>query len=97
MVDIVSRGLILLLSSVITVVSIGDVMKANLRSETIKRILLRKNKTQNWLAHRLEISTGYMSQLMEGTRNPSPKLREKIMNYLPDLGFDDLFEMKEMD
>ncbi len=72
-------------------------MKANLRSETIKRILLRKNKTQNWLAHRLEISTGYMSQLMEGTRNPSPKLREKIMNYLPDLGFDDLFEMKEMD
>lgn len=72
-------------------------MKVNLRNETIKRILLRKNKTQNWLAHRLEISTGYMSQLMEGTRNPSPKLREKIMNYLPDFGFDDLFEMKVMD
>lgn len=72
-------------------------MKVNLRNETIKRILLRKNKTQNWLAHRLEISTGYMSQLMEGTRNPSPKLREKIMNYLPDCRFDDLFEIKELD
>lgn len=72
-------------------------MRVKLRSEVIKRILLRKNKTQNWLAHRLEISTGYMSQLMEGTRNPSSKLREKIMNYLPDFGFDDLFEIKDID
>lgn len=72
-------------------------MKANLRSETIKRILCRKNKTQNWLAHRLEISTGYMSQLMEGVRNPSPKLRERIMSCLPECAFDDLFEIKELD
>lgn len=66
-----------------------------LRSKEIKKILIRKNKSQNWLAHRLEISSGYMSQLMDGSRNPSPNLRERIMNNLPEQKFDDLFLIKE--
>lgn len=69
-------------------------MKVNLRSKEIKRILIRKNKSQNWFAHRIEVSTGYMSQLMDGSRCPSPKVREKIMNNLPDYSFDDLFAIK---
>lgn len=66
-------------------------MKVLLRSREIKKILIRKNKSQNWFAHRLEISSGYMSQLMDGSRNPSPRIREKMMNYLPEHTFDDLF------
>ena len=66
-------------------------MKVLLRSKKIKKILIRKNKSQNWFAHKLEISSGYMSQLMDGSRNPSPRLREKIMNNLPEHEFDDLF------
>jgi len=75
-------------------VNTGGIMKVNLRSKEIKKILIRKNKSQNWFAHRIEVSTGYMSQLMDGSRCPSPKVREKIMNNLPDYSFDDLFAIK---
>jgi hypothetical protein len=70
-------------------------MKVHLRNKEIKKILIRKNKSQNWLAHRLEISTGYMSQLMDGSRHPSPPLRERIMNNLPEYKFDDLFQIQD--
>ncbi len=70
-------------------------MKVFLRSKEIKKILIRKNKSQNWFAHKLEISSGYMSQLMDGSRNPSPHIREKIMKNLPEHGFDDLFLIME--
>jgi len=72
-------------------------MKVSLKNKEIKKILIRKNKSQNWFAHRLEVSTGYISQLMDGSRNPSPRLREQIMKHLPDHKFDDLFEIKETD
>lgn len=70
-------------------------MKVYLRNKEIKKHLIRKNKSQNWLAYKLEVSTGYMSQLMDGSRNPSPKLRERLMNILTDKKFDDLFEIRE--
>lgn len=75
--------------------TIGAFMKVSLKNKEIKKILIRNNKSQNWLAHRLEVSTGYMSQLMDGSRNPSPKLRERIMDNLSQYTFDDLFEIKE--
>jgi len=71
-------------------------MKIYIRNKEVKKILVRKNKSQNWFAYKLEISSGYMSQLMDGSRNPSPKLRERIMEKLPEHKFDDLFEIKEI-
>ncbi len=71
-------------------------MKVYIRRKEVKKILIRKNKSQNRLACSLEISSGYMSQLMNGSRNPSPKLRERIMKKLPGHKFDDLFEIKEI-
>jgi len=70
-------------------------MRVYLRNKEIEKILIRKNKSQNWFAHKLEVSSGYMSQLMDGSRNPSPRLRERIMNYLQDYKFDDLFLILE--
>jgi len=70
-------------------------MKVYLKSKNLKEILIRKNKSQNWLAYRLEVSSGYMSQLMDGSRIPSPKLRERMMNILIEYKFDDLFIIKE--
>ena len=70
-------------------------MKVLLRSKVIKEIMIRINKSQNWFAHKLEVSSGYMSQLMDGSRNPSPRLRERLMNSLPDYKFDDLFLILE--
>jgi len=67
-----------------------------LKSKEIKKILMRKNKSQNWFAQSLGISSCYISQLLDGSRNPSPKLREKIMVHLPGYKFDKLFLIKEV-
>lgn len=69
-------------------------MKTYLRKNEIKKILIRKNQSQNWLASRIQISSGYICQLLNGSRNPSPKIRERIMNNLPEYSFDDLFEIR---
>lgn len=68
-------------------------MKVKLRSTTIDAHLARRNKSKSWLALKIGISSGYLSQLMDGTRNPSPKVREQIQRTLPDLSFDDLFTL----
>jgi len=62
----------------------------------IKKILARKNMSQNCFAMRLGVSSGYMSQLMSGIRNPSPELRGKILSELKmdESGFDEIFELK---
>ena len=68
-------------------------MKVKLKAELVREVLARKNLSQNWLAQKLETSTGYMSQLMTGIRNPSPEMRDKILelNIFKGYGFDDLF------
>ena len=66
-------------------------MRVYLNALKIKEILARKNKSQNWLAYRLGISTGYISQLLESQRSPSPALRERIIQQLKEHEFDDLF------
>lgn len=70
-------------------------MRVFLKNKQIKECLIRKNKSQNWLAFRLEISSGYLSQLMEGSRNPSPKIRQRLMDILAEHAFDDLFIIKD--
>jgi transcriptional regulator with XRE-family HTH domain len=54
-------------------------------------VIARQNISQNELARRLGITSGYMSQLVCGTRCPSPRLRRKMLEYLDSLNFDDLF------
>ncbi len=71
-------------------------VKAFPKSNEIKKILIRRNISQNYFAILVGPSSGYMSQLMNGSRNPSPILRERIMKKLPKHKFDDLFEIKEI-
>jgi transcriptional regulator with XRE-family HTH domain len=47
------------------------------------------------LALRVGISSGYISQLMCGTRSPSPEVREKFQGVLNPLAFDDIFIIEE--
>ena len=72
-------------------------MVVAIRSEAIRKILARKNMSQNWFAKQLDVSSGYMSQLMTGVRNPSPDLRIKILERLKmdESGFDRIFEIKD--
>jgi len=72
-------------------------MVVAIRKEAIRKILARKNMSQNWFARQLDVSSGYMSQLMTGVRNPSPDLRIKILEKLKmdESGFDKVFEIKD--
>jgi len=74
---------------------IGEAMKVYFKANVIQKKLFRKNKSQNWLAEQFGISSGYMSQLMDGSRNPSPALRIKILKVFRGHEFDDLFVIKE--
>ena len=70
-------------------------MIVRVKSKTIRKWLIRKNKSQNWLAYRAGVSSGYMSQFMDGSRHLSPKLRERLMDIFPDCEFDDIFLIKD--
>lgn len=72
-------------------------MKVKLKPQTLLNLLARKNKSQNWLAVRLDISSGYMSQLIRGKRTPSPEMRERILKYFEQMTFDELFEIANSD
>ena len=49
------------------------------------------NMSQNALARRLGITSGYLSQMMTGTRCPSAEMRKHLQEVLDITSFDDLF------
>lgn len=61
------------------------------------RAIARRNMSQNMLAIKAGSTSGYISQIMCGTRNPSPRMREKLLNALAPLTFDDIFIIEESD
>ncbi len=69
-------------------------MKVQLKSEVIKEYLARRNLSQNALALKVGTTSGYMSQLISATRNPSAKMRIKIQEALKEFDFEKLFIIK---
>jgi transcriptional regulator with XRE-family HTH domain len=61
------------------------------RSEEVRRHLLRRNLSQNHLALKLAVSRGYLSQVLRGHRSPGPVLRGRLMDVLGVPDFDQLF------
>jgi len=59
------------------------------------RAIARRNMSQNMLAIRVGSSSGYISQIMCGTKTTSPRMREKILTVLAPLTFDDIFIIEE--
>ena len=49
------------------------------------------NMSQNELARTIGITSGYLSQLMSGTRCPSAEMRQRLQDVLGFDSFDDLF------
>ena len=69
-------------------------MKVSLKTQTVRRILAKRNLSQNWLAQQLGTNSGYMSQMMTGIRNPSPRMRAKFLTVLKGYRFEDLFTLR---
>ena len=71
------------------------IITVKLNKASVLRAIARRNMSQNMLAIRVGSSSGYISQIMCGTRNPSPRMREKLQNVLSPLTFDDIFIIEE--
>ena len=70
-------------------------IRVRLNQAAVLRAIARRNMSQNMLAIRVGSSSGYISQIMCGTRNPSPRMREKLQSVLSPLTFDDIFIIEE--
>lgn len=70
-------------------------MKVYMNSEYIIKWLTIKCWSQNFLAKKIGISSGYVSQLIHGKRRPSPKLRQRILEVLQHVEFDEIFIIKD--
>ena len=65
--------------------------RVKLSPNRVWELLNRLNMSQNELARMACISSGYLSQLMSGTRCPSAEVRRRLMDVLRVADFDDLF------
>ena len=72
------------------------IIRVRLNQGAVLRAIARRNMSQNMLAIRAGISSGYISQIMCGTRNPSPRVRQKLQDVLAPLTFDDIFIIEEI-
>ena len=71
--------------------------RVKLNPHAVWELLNRRNMTQNELARLLDTSSGYLSQLISGTRCPSAAFRKKLMEILGVTDFDDLFILESAD
>lgn len=66
-------------------------MKVKLKdTDEFKKILMLKGISQRDLAEAVEVAPAYISQIVNGARNPSSKLAKKVTDFLG-LKFDEIF------
>ena len=68
-----------------------------LRSEVAKGLLRQFNMSRNELAELCGLTSGYMSQLFNWERSPSPSARRRIQHTLGVDDFDALFVVVRVD
>ena len=69
-------------------------IRVSLNSKRFEIELAKRNFSQNGFAKSIGMSGGYLSQVVNHTRYPSPKTRQRIQDALG-LQFDDLFIIKK--
>ena len=70
-------------------------MEVKLRAPTFRKVLATKNLSQNSFARLIGTSGGYFSQMITGARNPSPRMRKRIMKVLKEYRFEELFKVND--
>lgn len=68
-------------------------VRVHLKSEAVWAVLNRRGWSQSEMARAVGVSPTYLSRLLREGRAPSPRLRERLLEFLQPLAFDDLFEM----
>lgn len=62
--------------------------------EKLKKLMIVKGFTQRGLAKKIGISSPYATQVVNGTRNPGPKIAKDIADSL-EVEFNDIFFIKD--
>ena len=65
------------------------------KQSAVLRAIARRNMSKNMLAISLDSSNCYISQIIRGKVNPSPRMRAKLQRALAPLAFDDIFIIEE--
>lgn len=68
-------------------------IKAKIKTEEVKMLLVRRNMTQTELGEKTGISRKHIGEYVSGQRNVGAKIRKRIANVLTPSVFDDLFEI----
>ena len=66
-----------------------------LKSDVVRAVLAEAGISQNAFAKLIPVTSGYMSELMHGTKHPSPFIQRRIQYVLGGCRFEDLFEVEE--
>ena len=66
-------------------------VRVSLNRQVLEIAIVRRNISQNGLAQKLGISKSYLSLVVTGKREPSAAMRQRLLDYLRDYTFDDLF------
>jgi transcriptional regulator with XRE-family HTH domain len=69
-------------------------VRVYLRAEFVATEMAKRNMSLQGVARGLKVSPGYVSQLLRGTRRPSPKLRERLQTLFRVEDFDRLFRLE---
>ncbi len=70
-------------------------LRVRVKTQVVWEILLRKNMSQNDLGKAAGISSGHISQLINGARCPTPTVRRKLLDALAPADFDTIFAIEE--
>jgi putative transcriptional regulator len=70
-------------------------IRVRINRPTLEIAITRKNLTHKIFAMELGVTPGYLSRVMSGKYEPSPALRNRLLEYLKDYSFDDLFTIEE--
>ena len=61
----------------------------------IERAITRRNLSRKGFAYELGVSRCYLSRIICGKVEPSAAIRQRLLDYLKDCTFDDLFTIEE--
>ena len=68
-----------------------------LNTQALWERLALLNRSQNWLAEQIGISSSYLSKLVTRGRAPSGRIRSRMLKALDVENFNDLFRLEEED
>ena len=71
-------------------------LRTRVKNRSVWEILARRNMTQNQLAKKAGITSGHLSQVINSERFPSPAVRQRLLDALAPVEFDEIFEIEEI-